>query len=137
MSRSSTSRHFDVPPFLLPIYQAAGAAYDIPWQVLAAINEVETELRHEPRRLLGRCDRLDAVPAEHVERRYGVDASGTGAADPYNAADAIFSAARTSPPPARRTNLPAAIYAYNHSDAYVQSVLLRAELLSGEPSDPR
>ncbi len=34
---------FSIPPFLLPIYQAAGAAYGIPWQVLAAINEVETD----------------------------------------------------------------------------------------------
>ena len=32
-----------MPPFLLPIYQAAGTAYGIPWQVLAAINEVETD----------------------------------------------------------------------------------------------
>ncbi len=31
---------FEIPPFLLPIFQAAGAAYGIPWQVLAAINEV-------------------------------------------------------------------------------------------------
>ena len=34
---------FRVPPFLLPIYQAAGAAYDVPWQLLAAINEVESD----------------------------------------------------------------------------------------------
>ena len=31
---------FRVPPFLLPIYQAAGAAYGIPWQVIAAITEL-------------------------------------------------------------------------------------------------
>src|SRR4029077_17211571 len=29
---------FRTPPFLLPIYQAAGTAYGVPWQVLAAIN---------------------------------------------------------------------------------------------------
>ena len=40
----------------------------------------------------------------------------------------------TSTPPEQRTNLPAAIYAYNHSAAYVQSVMLRAELLAGVPS---
>src|ERR1019366_3775398 len=34
---------FHIPPFLLSIYQAAGAAYGIPWQTLAAINEVETD----------------------------------------------------------------------------------------------
>jgi hypothetical protein len=30
------------PAFLVPIYKAAGRKYDIPWQILAAINAVET-----------------------------------------------------------------------------------------------
>ena len=34
---------FRIPPFLLPIYQAAGIQYNVPWQVLAAINEIETD----------------------------------------------------------------------------------------------
>jgi hypothetical protein len=33
---------FEIPPFLLPIYQACGTEYGIPWQVLAAINRHET-----------------------------------------------------------------------------------------------
>src|SRR5207249_2519761 len=33
---------FAIPPFLLPIYQAAATEYDVPWQLLAAINQVET-----------------------------------------------------------------------------------------------
>ena len=33
---------FRIPPFLLPIYQAAGTQYGIRWEVLAAINEIET-----------------------------------------------------------------------------------------------
>ncbi|HLW96264.1 MAG TPA: hypothetical protein VKS25_12875, partial [Solirubrobacteraceae bacterium] len=33
---------FHIPPFLLAIYQSAGSWYGVPWQVLAAINEVET-----------------------------------------------------------------------------------------------
>ena len=28
---------------LIPIYEQAGATYDIPWQVLAGINQVETD----------------------------------------------------------------------------------------------
>ena len=35
--------NFRIPPFLLPIYQAAGIQYSVPWQVLAAINEIETD----------------------------------------------------------------------------------------------
>src|SRR3954454_1649532 len=34
---------FRIPPFLLPIYQAAGIEYGIRWEVLAAINEIETD----------------------------------------------------------------------------------------------
>ncbi len=67
-------------------------------------------------------------------KRYGVDASASGVRDPYNAADAIFAAARYLAAAGGTRNLAAAIFAYNHSHAYVRSVLLRAELLAGEPS---
>ncbi len=33
---------FEIPPFLLPIYQACGTQYGIPWEVLASINKIET-----------------------------------------------------------------------------------------------
>ncbi|HEX5909551.1 MAG TPA: lytic transglycosylase domain-containing protein, partial [Thermoleophilaceae bacterium] len=36
-------RKFRVPVFLLPIYQAAGIQYGIRWEILAAINEIETD----------------------------------------------------------------------------------------------
>src|SRR5215207_5803676 len=32
---------FRIPPFLLPVYQAAGIEYGVRWEVLAAINEIE------------------------------------------------------------------------------------------------
>ena len=82
-----------IPPFLLPIYQAAGTAYGIPWQVLAAINEVETDY--------GRDLNVSSAGAEgwmqflpSTWAQYGVDANGDGFQDPYNPADAIFAAAR-------------------------------------------
>jgi len=125
--------HFDVPAFLLPIYQAAGAAYDIPWQVLAAINQVETNFGSDLNvSSAGAVGWMQFLPS--TWKKYYVPASGTGAADPYNAADAIFAAAKYLNAAGATTNLPAAIYAYNHSDAYVQSVMLRAELLAGVPS---
>ncbi|MGA2163884.1 MAG: hypothetical protein ABSH36_05380, partial [Solirubrobacteraceae bacterium] len=33
---------YRIPLFLLPVYQAAAFQYDVPWQVLAGINEIET-----------------------------------------------------------------------------------------------
>ncbi len=124
---------FHIPPFLLSIYQAAGAAYGIPWQTLAAINEVETDYgTNLDVSSAGAIGWMQFLPS--TWKRYGVDASASGARDPYNAADAIFSAARYLAAAGGTHNLPGAIFAYNHSHAYVQSVLLRAQLLSGEPS---
>jgi murein DD-endopeptidase MepM/ murein hydrolase activator NlpD len=124
---------FHIPPFLLPIYQAAGAAYGIPWQTLAAINEVETDYGTNLNvSSAGAIGWMQFLPS--TWRRYGVDASAAGFQDPYNAADAIFAAARYLAAAGGTHNLPGAIFAYNHSHAYVESVLLRAQLLSGEPS---
>jgi hypothetical protein len=123
---------FSIPPFLLPIYQAAGAAYGIPWQVLAAINEVETDY--------GRDLSVSSAGAEgwmqfmpSTWARYGVDVNRSGYRDPYNPADAIFAAARYLAAAGGAKDIRAAIFAYNHSQAYVTSVLLRARLLGGTP----
>ncbi len=58
--------NFEIPPFLLPIFQAAGAAYGIPWQVLAAINEVETDYGRDLSTSSAGRRGLDAVPARIV-----------------------------------------------------------------------
>ncbi len=67
-------------------------------------------------------------------KTWGVDANGDGVADPYNPVDAIFSAARYLHAAGASSSLQNAILAYNHADWYVQSVLLRAKLISGMPS---
>ncbi len=125
---------FEVPPFLLPIFQAAGTAYGIPWQVLAAINEVETDYgRDLSVSSAGAEGWMQFLPAEWAQ--YGVDANGDGFKDPYNPADAIFAAARYLRAAGGDQNIRAAVYSYNHSPAYVDSVMLRAELLGGTPSE--
>jgi hypothetical protein len=123
---------FRIPPFLLSIYQAAGTAYGIPWQVLAAINEVETDYgRDLSVSSAGAEGWMQFLPAEWAQ--YGVDANGDGFKDPYNPADAIFAAARYLRAAGGDTNIRAAVYAYNHSQGYVSSVMLRAQLLGGTP----
>jgi soluble lytic murein transglycosylase-like protein len=123
---------FSIPPFLLPIYQAAGAAYGIPWQVLAAINEVETDY--------GRDLNVSSAGAEGWMQflpstwgQYGVDVNSDGFQDPYNPADAIFAAARYLEAAGGDRDIRGAVFSYNHSQAYVNSVLLRARLLGGTP----
>jgi murein DD-endopeptidase MepM/ murein hydrolase activator NlpD len=125
---------FRIPPFLLPIFQAAGTAYGVPWQVLAAINEVETDYgRDLSVSSAGAEGWMQFLPAEWVQ--YGVDANGDGLKDPYNPADAIFAAARYLRAAGGASNIRTAVYSYNHSQAYVSSVLLRAQLLGGTPSE--
>ena len=123
---------YHVPTFLLGIFQSAGSAYGVPWQTLAAINEVETNYgTNLDTSSAGAVGWMQFLPS--TWRRYGVDASASGRRDPYNAADAIFAAARYLAAAGAGHNLPGAIYAYNHSWSYVRSVLLRAQVLSGEP----
>ena len=125
---------FRIPPFLLPIYQAAGTAYGIPWQVLAAINEVETDYgRDLSVSSAGAEGWMQFLPSTWTQ--YGVDANGDGFKDPYNPADAIFAAARYLRAAGGDRNIRAAVYSYNHSQAYVDSVLLRAQLLGGTPPE--
>jgi murein DD-endopeptidase MepM/ murein hydrolase activator NlpD len=125
---------FQIPPFLLPIFQAAGTAYGIPWQVLAGINEVETDYgRDLSVSSAGAEGWMQFLPTEWGQ--YGVDANGDGYKDPYNPADAIFAAARYLRAAGGDTNIKAAIFSYNHSQAYVESVMLRAQLLGGTPPE--
>jgi murein DD-endopeptidase MepM/ murein hydrolase activator NlpD len=125
---------FQVPPFLLPIFQAAGTAYGIPWQVLAAINEVETDYgRDLSVSSAGAEGWMQFLPSEWAQ--YGIDANGDGWEDPYNPADAIFAAARYLRAAGGDTNIRAAVFSYNHSQSYVESVMLRAQLLGGTPSE--
>src|SRR6185312_10204649 len=126
--------NFRIPPFLLPIYQAAGIQYGVPWQVLAAINEIETDYgRNLSVSSAGAIGWMQFMPSSWA--MYGVDANGDGVKDPYNPVDAIFAAARYLKAAGADTNLAGAIFAYNHADWYVQSVLLRARVIGGMPAD--
>src|SRR6202023_3095008 len=116
--------YYRIPLFLLPIYQAAAAQYGVPWQILAAINEIETNYGNDLAvSSAGAVGWMQFMPATWIQ--YGVDALNAGYADPYNPVDAVFAAARYLRAAGAASNLPAAILAYNHSEEYVASVLLR------------
>jgi len=124
---------FRIPPFLLPIYQAAGTEYGVPWQVLAAINEIETDYgRNLSVSSAGALGWMQFIPSSW--RTYGVDANGDRKRDPYNPVDAIFAAARYLKAAGGDKDIDKAIFAYNHADWYVQSVLVRAKLIGGMPA---
>jgi hypothetical protein len=125
---------FRIPPFLLPIYQAAGIQYGVRWEVLAAINEIETDYgRNLNISSAGALGWMQFMP--QTWEMYGVDANRDGRKDPFNPVDAIFAAARYLKAAGAETDLRNAIFAYNHADWYVESVLMRARLIGGLPAD--
>src|SRR5205085_5379927 len=83
---------FQVPPFLLPIYQAAGMQYGIRWEVLAAINEIETDYgRNLNVSSAGAVGWMQFMPS--TWRLYVVVANHDGQKDPLYLVDCIFAAA--------------------------------------------
>jgi murein DD-endopeptidase MepM/ murein hydrolase activator NlpD len=125
---------FRIPVFLLPIYQAAATQYDVRWEILAAINEIETDYgRNLNVSSAGALGWMQFMP--QTWKHYGVDANHDGHKDPFNPVDAIFAAARYLKAAGAQQNLRNAIFAYNHADWYVNSVLMRARLIGGLPAD--
>jgi hypothetical protein len=100
--------------------------------VLAAINEIETDYgRNLSVSTAGAVGWMQFLPS--TWKQWGIDANGDKVADPYNPVDAIFSAARYLRAAGANKNVSQAIFAYNHANWYVQSVLLRAKLIGGMP----
>ena len=116
---------FEIPPFLLPIYQSCGTEYGIPWQVLAGINKIETAFGTNLNvSSAGAEGWMQFIPSTWAA--YGVDANNDGKKDPYNPVDAICAAARYLRAAGGDHNVRQAIFAYNHADWYVDEVLLYA-----------
>jgi Transglycosylase SLT domain len=116
------------PPFLIPIYKQAGARFHIPWEVLAAINSVETDFgRNVNTSSAGAIGWMQFMPSTWAQ--YGMAIDHSGPPNPYNPADAIFSAARYLAANGGATNVSQAVYAYNHAQWYVDEVLARAQLI--------
>jgi murein DD-endopeptidase MepM/ murein hydrolase activator NlpD len=115
------------------LWQRAGGAYGIPWQVLAAINKIESDFgRNMGPSSAGAVGWMQFMPDTWL--RWGMDGSGDGIADPWNAEDAIHAAARYLAAAEGRTDISRAIFAYNHAQWYVDDVLELAALF-GEGGD--
>jgi murein DD-endopeptidase MepM/ murein hydrolase activator NlpD len=63
--------------------------------------------------------------------RWGTDGNADGIADPWNAEDGVYSAARYLAAAGGRTDVSRSIFAYNHAQWYVDDVLQLAELFGG------
>jgi murein DD-endopeptidase MepM/ murein hydrolase activator NlpD len=112
---------------LLTLWQSAGAAYGIPWEVLAAINKIESNFgRNMGPSSAGAVGWMQFMPSTWA--RWGMDANGDGVANPWNPEDAIYAAARYLAAANGQEDLSRAIFAYNHAQWYVDDVLELARL---------
>ena len=134
--RGAELHHPEVPRPDLPAPDLPGGRHPVrrPLGGAGGDQRDRDRLRPQPERLLGRRGRLDAVPPL-ARGAYGVDANKDGRKDPYNPVDAIFAAARYLDAAGYEQDVRRAIFAYNHADWYVDSVLLRARLIAGVPGD--
>jgi murein DD-endopeptidase MepM/ murein hydrolase activator NlpD len=116
---------------LQALWVRAGAAYGIPWQVLAAINKIESNFgRNMGPSSAGAVGWMQFMPDTWL--RWGTDGDGDGIADPWNPDDAVHSAARYLAAANGRTDISRAIFAYNHAQWYVDDVLQLAAMFGGE-----
>jgi cell wall-associated NlpC family hydrolase len=123
--------HYHGPPkFLIPIYKAAAHRYHVPWQLLAAINWIETDYgRDLSTSSAGAIGWMQFMPGTWLE--YAVSAKGNElVANPWNPRDAIFTAARYLAANGAPKHIRKAIYAYNHAEWYVKQVLAQTEAIT-------
>ena len=120
-TRASNPQQLSLPELNL-LWRKAAFAYGIPWQVLASINKIESNFgQNMGPSSAGAVGWMQFMPSTWL--RWGVDADGDGIADPWNATDAIFAAARYLAAAGGSTDISRAIFAYNHADWYVREVL--------------
>ncbi len=126
--------NFEIPPFLLPIYQACGSEYGIPWQVLAAINRIETGFgTNVNTSYAGAMGWMQFMPG--TWDAYGVDANGDRKKDPYNPVDAICAAANYLSASGYAEDPGTAIFAYNRAHWYVDDILSNAAAYAKIPPE--
>jgi peptidoglycan DL-endopeptidase CwlO len=142
-----------IPADYLYWYQHVGQQYGVPWTVLAGIGTVESNNGqstlpgvHSGQNGFGAAGPMQigiggaatdvwggaAVhPDSEAVNGVATDEDGKGVANVYDEADAIAGAAKYLLAAGVQANPSAAIFAYNHLQSYVQSVLYYAGLYAG------
>jgi murein DD-endopeptidase MepM/ murein hydrolase activator NlpD len=111
---------------LQALWHSAGAAYGIPWPVLASINKIESNFgRNMGPSSAGAVGWMQFMPDTWL--RWGMDANGDRISDPWDPEDAVYAAARYLAAAGAREDLRRGVFAYNHANWYVNDVLELAE----------
>jgi cell wall-associated NlpC family hydrolase len=138
---ATTTAIDSLPATMRTLYQnAAATCPGLPWTVLAAIGTIESDN--------GRSDLpgvrsgangagaegpMQFLPATFAAYARPVPPGGAVPASPYDPTDAVYAAARLlcADGAAGGSDIPGAIFAYNHSTSYVQQVLALARSYGG------
>lgn len=122
---AASSAIAEIPPDQLAVMQQVSLQTGIPWQVLAAIAKVESDFgRNMASSSAGAVGYCQFTPATWAA--YGDDGNGDGVADPYDFRDCIPAMGRYLVANGAPADLRRALFAYNHSWAYVEKVLAYA-----------
>lgn len=144
----------EIPEQYLSLYYAAAQQFAVPWNLLAAVHRIETSFSTDDPMIssagaigpmqfmpltwvgwsypggtrLGNADIPNEILTSPTEIAryggYGMDGDGDGIADPFNNADAIYTAAKyLSANGGSPFDSQKALYAYNHSQVYIDNVL--------------
>jgi hypothetical protein len=117
------------PSFLIPIYMEAAHKYGLPWEVLAAINAIETDYgQNLNTSSAGAVGWMQFEPSTWA--KYGVAVDGHSVPNPYDPRDAIFAAAKYLAAAGGQQDIAKAVYAYNHASWYVDEVMARAHAIA-------
>jgi cell wall-associated NlpC family hydrolase len=142
-----------IPADYLHWYQTVGQQYSVPWTLLAGIGTVESDNGqstlpgvHNAANAFGAAGPMQigiggkagdvwggaAIhPATQAVNGVATDEDGNGIANVYDPADAIAGAAKYLVSAGVQANPSGAIFAYNHLQSYVQSVLYWAGVYAG------
>lgn len=112
----------DIPPDQLKAMRQIGAAFGLPWQVLAGIAKVESDFGNN----MATSSAGAIGYGQFLPEAWEIYGAG---GDPYNYRDALLAMTRYLIAAGAPADIPEAIYAYNHSWPYVEAVLSYAATL--------
>ena len=127
----------DVPEPFLGLYREAAARFWIPVELLAAVGKVECDHGRDPA-----CSAPNAAgavgPMQFLPPTFAAYASASGSPSPsiLDPRDAVFAAAALLAADGVASDPWAALYAYNHADWYVATVVAWAVAYGWAPADP-
>ena len=141
---ASSTATANIPSAMLALYQeAAITCPGLPWTILAAIGTIESDNGqsnlpgvHSGTNSAGAEGPMQFEPGTFAAYDEPVAPGGATPPNPYDPTDAVYAAARLlcADGASGGADLSGAVYAYNHSAAYVAQVLALAQTYAAAPT---